>query len=82
MIIKIKKILKKENTINILILFIASIFICLPLLNKNLDIGYDDRYSTYSKTNGNISITTRKADFSSYNVKLLQWIWLFMEFIL
>lgn len=39
---KIKKILEKENVKQILILFIASIFICLPLLNKNLNISYDD----------------------------------------
>ena len=39
---KIKEFMKKENTINIIILLIASIFICLPLLNKNIDVYYDD----------------------------------------
>ena len=39
---KIKKILQKENTKNILLLCIASVFICLPLLNSKLNIGYDD----------------------------------------
>lgn len=39
---KIKEILEKENTMNILILCIAAIFVCLPLLNQNLNIGYDD----------------------------------------
>lgn len=38
----LKKILKKEHTKNILILLIASAFICIPLLNKNLNIAYDD----------------------------------------
>jgi len=37
-----KKILHKENTKNIILLCIASIFVCLPLLNPNLNIGYDD----------------------------------------
>ncbi len=46
----------RENCINMFILIIASIFICLPLLNKNLDMGYDDRSATYSKINGNLSI--------------------------
>ncbi len=39
---KIKKLLQKENTKNILLLCIASVFICLPLLNSKLNIGYDD----------------------------------------
>lgn len=39
---KIKKILELENIKQILIILIASIFICLPLLNKNLNISYDD----------------------------------------
>ena len=38
----IKKQIKNENIINMLILLIATIFICLPLLNKNLDMSYDD----------------------------------------
>lgn len=40
--IKIKSLLQKENTKNILILFIASFFICIPLLNKNINVFYDD----------------------------------------
>lgn len=39
---KVKKILEKENTKSILILLIASIFICIPLLNSNINITYDD----------------------------------------
>ena len=38
----IEKILKKETTINIVILLFVSIIVCLPLLNQNLNIGYDD----------------------------------------
>ena len=40
--IKVKNILKKDNTKNILILLIVSAFICIPLINKNIDIFYDD----------------------------------------
>ncbi|NLC87519.1 MAG: hypothetical protein GX682_01880 [Clostridiaceae bacterium] len=38
----IKNILQKENIKQILILLISSIFICIPLLLKNIDISYDD----------------------------------------
>ena len=39
---KIKEILKKENSKNILILLLVSFIICLPLLSKKIDISYDD----------------------------------------
>lgn len=42
MIKKINNVLKKENVKNILILLVASMFICIPLLNSKLNIGYDD----------------------------------------
>lgn len=68
---KIINFILKENNINIFLLLIASIFICLPLLNKNLDMGYDDRSTTYSKINGNISINNRRTKLSGNNVKFL-----------
>ena len=49
---KVKKILQRENTKNILILFIVSIFICLPLLNNKLDIMYDDGIQHVSRLIG------------------------------
>lgn len=49
---KIKSILQKENTKNILILCIASIFICLPLLSSKLDIMYDDGIQHVSRLIG------------------------------
>ncbi len=40
--LKIKEILQKENVKSSILLLLASICICLPLLNKKLNIGYDD----------------------------------------
>ncbi len=39
---KIKQILQKENSKNILLLLLVSFFVCLPLLSKKIDISYDD----------------------------------------
>ena len=36
------KILKNRNLIDILILVLVGLFLCIPLLNSNLDIYYDD----------------------------------------
>lgn len=49
---KVKQILQRENTKNILILFIVSIFICLPLLNNKIDIMYDDGIQHVSRLIG------------------------------
>lgn len=38
----LKTFLTKEQTKNILILFLVSVFICIPLINKKLNILYDD----------------------------------------
>ena len=40
--LKIKEILKNEKIFSIVIILIASIFICIPLMNKNIDMTYDD----------------------------------------
>lgn len=39
---RLKDILQKENVRNILILCLASIFVCLPLLSNKINIMYDD----------------------------------------
>lgn len=39
---KIKEILKNEKYFSIIIILIASIFVCIPLMNKNIDMTYDD----------------------------------------
>ena len=40
--LKIKEILKNEKYFSIIIILIASIFVCIPLMNKNIDMTYDD----------------------------------------
>lgn len=39
---KIKELLKNEKYFVILIILIASIFVCIPLMSKNIDMTYDD----------------------------------------
>lgn len=39
---KIREILKNEKYFGILIILIASIFVCIPLMSKNIDMTYDD----------------------------------------
>lgn len=39
---KIKEILKNKKYFSIIIILIASIFVCIPLINKNIDMTYDD----------------------------------------
>ena len=49
---KVKKIFKKQNIKEILILFIATIFICIPLLSNKLNIMYDDGIQHVSRLIG------------------------------
>ena len=72
----IKKILKKYNTIPIII--IVSLFISQPLLWKNFDIYYDDGIQHIARA---ISTYT-KFDKSNCSFKLNKWIWIQLEFIL
>lgn len=39
---KVKEILKNEKYYSLIIILISSIFICLPLMSKNIDMTYDD----------------------------------------
>lgn len=39
---KLKKLWEKENAKNILLIAIISIFVCIPLFSKDINIGYDD----------------------------------------
>lgn len=39
---KIKEIIKKEKCYSLIIILIASIFICIPLMSSKIDITYDD----------------------------------------
>lgn len=40
--LKIKELLKNEKYFSIIIILITSIFVCIPLMNKNIDMTYDD----------------------------------------
>ena len=39
---KIKEILQKENSKNVLLLLLVTFIICIPLLSKKIDMSYDD----------------------------------------
>ena len=39
---KIKEIIKNEKYFSIIVILIASIFVCGPLMNKDIDMTYDD----------------------------------------
>lgn len=39
---KIKELLKNEKYYSVIFILIASIFVCLPLMSKNIDMTYDD----------------------------------------
>ena len=39
---KVKELIKQEKVYSIIIILIASIFICIPLMNKDIDMTYDD----------------------------------------
>ena len=49
---KIKEQIKNEKVYSIIIILIASIFICLPLLCQNLDVTYDDGIQHISRIIG------------------------------
>lgn len=40
--LKFKEILKNEKYYSIIIILVASFFVCIPLVNKNIDMTYDD----------------------------------------
>lgn len=61
--IKIKKILNKPNIKEILFLLISSIFICIPLLNSNLDIMFDDGIQHVSRLIGTYQSITEGQTF-------------------
>lgn len=39
---KIRELLKNEKYFGVLIILIATIFVCIPLMSKNIDMTYDD----------------------------------------
>lgn len=62
---KIKAILEKENVKCIIILFIASLFICMPLISKKIDITYDDGIQHIARLMGTYQSITEGQSFSA-----------------
>lgn len=61
---KIKRIYKKENTKNILILLFVSCIICIPLLNTKLNITYDDGVQHIARLMGTYQSLGENQNFS------------------
>lgn len=49
---KIRELLKNEKYYSVIIILIASIFVCLPLMSKNIDMTYDDGIQHISRLMG------------------------------
>ena len=79
---KIKSIIKKENTINIIILLIASIIVCIPLLSKNFNITYDDGIQHIARLMGTYQSITEGQTFPVIMSNFCNRIWIFLELIL
>lgn len=62
---KIKAILEKENVKCIILLFIASLFICMPLISKKIDITYDDGIQHIARLMGTYQSITEGQSFSA-----------------
>lgn len=79
---KIKSIIKKENTINIIILLIASIIVCIPLLSKSFNITYDDGIQHIARLMGTYQSITEGQTFPVIMSNFCNRIWIFLELIL
>ena len=60
---KVKKILKNENVTSILILFICSFIVCIPLLNPKINIAYDDGIQHIARLMGTYQSITEGQSF-------------------
>ena len=79
---EIQKIGRQENTKNILILCIISIFICLPLLSNKVDIMRDDGVQHIARLMGTYQSFTEKQAFPVIMSQFCNRLWIFLEFIL
>lgn len=79
---KIKNILKKENILNVVILLIATIIVCIPLLSKTINITYDDGVQHIARLMGTFQSLQEGQNFPVIMSKFCNRIWLFMEFVL
>ena len=60
---KLKNILRNENAVNILILLIVSLFVCIPLLSKKINIAYDDGIQHIARLMGTYQSITEGQSF-------------------
>ncbi len=60
---KFKNIFQNENLVNILILFIAAFFICIPLLSSKIDVSYDDGIQHIARLMGTFQSLQEKQSF-------------------
>ena len=79
---KNKEIIKKENIINIIILLIVSIIICIPLLNENFNITYDDGVQHIARLMGTYQSFQEGQSFPVIMSEFCNRVRIFMEFIL
>lgn len=79
---KVKKILKERNVINIIILLIASIIICIPLLNEKFNINYDDGIQHIARLMGTFQSLQENTTFPVIMSNFCNRIWIFLESIL
>lgn len=79
---KVKKILKEENVINIIILLIVSIIICIPLLNEKFNITYDDGVQHIARLMGTFQSLQENQNFPVIMSNFCNRIWVFLESIL
>lgn len=49
---KIKELLKNEKYYSVIIILVASVFVCLPLMSENIDMTYDDGIQHISRLMG------------------------------
>lgn len=79
---KIKKILKEENVINIIMLFIVSIIICIPLLSEKFNITYDDGVQHIARLMGTFQSLQEGQKFPVIMSNFCNRIWIFLESVL
>lgn len=79
---KVKKILKEENVINIILLLIISIIICIPLLNEKFNITYDDGVQHIARLMGTFQSLQEGQSFPVIMSEFCNRIWILLEFVL
>lgn len=77
-----KRVLKNEKLKIALLLLICSFFVCIPLLNKNLNIGYDDGVQHIARLMGTYQSILEGQKFPVIMSEFCNRFWIFLELIL